>query len=201
MTTIRQWVLAALTAAGWLVAGPAYSAPMLYDIEPHYTTLEFVVENMWGSFSTTGSFTRFSGELLLDLDTPENSHVDVTAEAASILTVWDNANRMLVSGDYLDPAHFPTVHYVSERVEKLAPDHVILHGHLTLRGVTCPVDLDARLKSRHNEPGVGLVADFVVKGQFAREDFGITADYPLVAKEVSLRISSYILLASEDNHG
>lgn len=39
-----------------------------------------------------------------------------------------------------------------------------------------------------------------MKGQFGREDFGMTADYPLVAKEVSLQISSYILLAPEDSN-
>lgn len=196
--TGRRWAFIALAAAGWLSAEPAHSEPMLYRIEPRYTTLEFVVDNMWGSFTTTGNFTRFSGELLLDLDSPQNSRVDVTAEAASIHTAWDNANQMLLSGDYLDPAHFPTVHYVSDRVEKLGPDHVVLHGNLTIRGVTRPLDLDARLKSRHVEPGVGPVADFVVKGQFGREDFGMTADYPLVAKDVSLQINSYILLAFAD---
>lgn len=40
-----------------------------------------------------------------------------------------------------------------------------------------------------------------MKGDFGREDYGMTADYPLVAKDVSLRISSYILLASEDSNG
>ncbi len=199
--TGRRWAFVALTAAGWLAAQPAHSAPLLYRIEPGYTSLEFVVQNMWGSFSTTGSFSHFSGELLLDLEAPQNSRVDVTAEAASIHTAWDNANRMLQSSDYLDPAHYPTVHYVSERVEQLGPDHVVLHGQLTLRGVTCPLDLDARLKSRHDEPGVGPVADFVVKGEFGREDYGMKADYPLVAKDVSLRISSYIQLASEDSNG
>lgn len=197
----RGWILIALTAAGWLSAQPAESAPLLYRIEPGYTTLEFDVENMWGTFSTTGSFSRFSGDLLLDLTTPQNSHVDVTAEAASIHTAWDTANQMLVSGDYLDPAQFPTVHYVSDRVDQLAPDHVVLHGYLTLRGITRPLDLDARLKDRHDEPGVGPVASFVVKGQFKREDFGMTADYPLVAKEVSLRINSYIVLTPADSNG
>lgn len=79
------------------------------------------------------SFSHFSGELLLDLDTPQNSRVDATAEAAIHSHRWDNANRMLQSSDYLDPANYPTVHFVSDRVEQLGPDHVVLHGHLTLR--------------------------------------------------------------------
>lgn len=198
--TRNQWTFVALTAASFFVVKPAFSAPILYRVAPSFTTLEFTVENMYGAFQTTGKFLRFSGDLLLDLDVPENSHVDVTAEAASIHTEWDTANQMLMSADYLDSTEFPSVQYTSDRVDVLGPDHVVLHGQLTIRGVTRPLDLDARLEKRHDEPGLGPVADFDVKGEFARADYGMTTDYPLVAKEVSLRIRSHILLTPVDTN-
>jgi polyisoprenoid-binding protein YceI len=63
-----------------------------------------------------------------------------------------------------------------------------------LRGITREQDLDARLEGLHDEPGQGPVADFVVIGEFERGRFGMTADHPLVAEQVSLQIHARIRL-------
>ena len=189
-----RWLLIlALVFPASLLASPAHSA-ILYQVDPSYVSIRFVVGNMLGVFSTTGYFKQFSGSILLDIETPQNSHVDVTVASTSIDTAWDTANKMLLSPAYLDPAQYPSVHFVSDQVVQLAPNHVILHGDLTVRGITRPQDLDARLEGYQDQPGVGPVADFVVTGQFDRRDFGMTSDYPLVSWKVSLKINAHIFL-------
>ncbi len=186
-------LILALIFSASLSARPARSA-ILYQVDPSYVIIRFVVGNMFGTFSTTGYFKQFSGSILLDIDEPQYSHVDVTVTSASIGTAWDTANKMLLSAAYLDPAQYPLVHFVSDQVVQLGPDHVVLHGYLTLRGITRPQDLDARLEDYEDQPGVGPVADFVVTGQFNRRDFGMTSDYPLVSWKVSLKINAHIFL-------
>ncbi len=202
---LPRWHSSAWVRCRWLfvlaLAFPAvsYAAPaprpaILYHVAPGFVTLRFVVRSMLDLFTVTGDFKHFSGDLLLDFDAPAHSHVDVTVASASIDTGWDTANKIVRSAAYLDPARYPTVHFVSDRIVELAPDHVTLHGQLTVRGVTRPEELDARLEDYRNEPGVGPVADFVVTGQFNRGDFGLTADYPLVSMQVSLQINAHIRL-------
>ena len=190
----HRWLLIlALVLSTSLFARPAGSA-ILYQVDPSYVIIRFVVGNMFGTFSTTGYFKQFSGSILLDIAAPQNSHVDVTVTSASIGTAWDTANKMLLSAAYLDPAQYPLVHFVSDQVVPLSPNHVLLHGYLTLRGITRPQDLDARLEGYQDLPGVGPVADFVVTGDFNRRDFGMTSDYPLVSWKVSLKINAHIFL-------
>ncbi len=189
-----RWLLIfVLVFPGSLFASPARSA-ILYQIDPSYVSIRFVVGDMFGVFNTTGDFKQFSGTILLDIDAPQHSHVDVTVASASFETPWDTANKMLLSSAYLDPAQYPSVHFVSDRVVQLSPNHVILHGYLTIRGITRQQDFDARLEDYQNQPGVGPVANFVVTGQFNRRDFGMITDYPLVSWRVSLKINAHILL-------
>ncbi len=196
----HRWLLAfVLVFPASLFAGPARSA-ILYQIDPSYVSIRFVVGNMFGVFSTTGDFKQLSGSILLDLDTPQHSHVDVTVASASIATAWDTANKMLLSPAFLDPAQYPSVHFVSDRVVQLAPDHVILHGYLTLRGITRPQELDARLIDEQDQPGMGPVADFVVTGQFNRRDFGMISDFPTVSWKVSLKINAHIFLTPKGSN-
>ena len=174
----------------WAAAG----AGVLYKVDPGFARIGFSVDNLGGLFSTTGQFSDFSGQLLLDQDSPANSHVDVTARAGSVSTGWGAADDMLQSVDYLDPARYPELRFVSERIEVLGPDHARLHGRLTLRGVTLPQTFDARLLGRHDEPGLGPIADYVVEGQVKRDDFGMVADHPLVAPTITVRIAAHIRL-------
>jgi polyisoprenoid-binding protein YceI len=191
LTLLRRFLLLLALALGSTTAA---DAALLYHIESRTVTVGFHVENMWGTFATTGNFQQVSGDLLLDLDNPRDSRVDVNATAASLETGWATANRMLLSPGYLDPSRYPSIRFISQSVEPLSPDHVIIHGQLTLRGITREQDLDARLEGLHDEPGQGPVADFVVIGEFERGRFGMTADHPLVAEQVSLQIHARIRL-------
>jgi polyisoprenoid-binding protein YceI len=192
MVTIVRRSLLVLALA--LASSKAADAAVLYHIESRTVTVGFHVENMWGAFATTGNFRQVSGDLLLDFDDPRNSRVDVNAIAASVETGWATANQMLLSPGYLDPSRYPAIHFVSQSVDPLGADHVIIHGQLTIRGITREQDLDARFEGRHDQPGLGPVADFVVTGAFERGSFGMTADHPLVAERVLLQIHARIRL-------
>ena len=170
---------------------------ILYKVDPSYTTVAFDVDNLGGLFTTHGLFGKLHGDLMLDLDKPEDSQVDVTAETASVTTGWAVSDDMLRSADYLDPHRFPTIHYVAKQIQRLGQDRVILQGHLTMRGVTRPQTFTARLEGLTEQTGQGPVANFVVGGDVNRQDYGMTADYPLISMTVAVTIRAHILLTPQ----
>ena len=193
---LRMFIPSVAVLLGW-AAIPAAAEGLHYRIDPSFTSVAFSVDNLGGLFVTRGLFGTLQGDLLLDLDRPQNSRVDVSADTASVTTGWPASDDMLRSPDYLDPLRFPTIRYVTDHIERVAEDQVILRGTLTMRGVTLPQTFLARLENRRDQPGLGLVANFVIDGSVDRDQYGMTADHPLVGTTVAVRINAQVLLAPQ----
>jgi len=172
----------------WLAAAPAARAASLYHIDQRYGTIEFTVSNL-GLFTTKGRFTRFTGELQIDPDHPERTHVEVTIDGNSVDMPLKDEVDMLRSPDYFNTARFPTQHFISSSVETVSPSHYIIHGTLQIRGVTSPQDLNADMTERHVDEARHVEwADFVITGRMRRSVFGMVADPNMVSDNVSLDI-------------
>ena len=186
-------VAAGCCLALWLY-GTAWAAS-LYRGEPDSTTIGFSVSLM-GLFGTGGRFTRFDGSLVLDLDHPEASKVDVTVDTRSLSMPWPTAEETAQSTDYFDVVKYPEMRFVSRRVIAIDATHARIDGELTIRGTTRPQSFTADLEGRRFDPGLNAeVADFVVRGTVDRRDFGMQADSSFVSNEVTIRIKSHIRLA------
>lgn len=68
------------------------------------------------------------------------------------------------SPEVLDPAKFPEISFASTAVESSAADRYLVHGNLTLHGVTKPVDLPVSFANGH----------YAGKVTIKQTDFGIT---------------------------
>ena len=176
----------------------AKADPALYVLTPSNVRVGFAVDNLWGLVKITGDLTRFTGTLLLDFNTPENSAVQVIADSASVSTGWDLADQMLMAGDYLNVAAYPLIRFDSDRVETKGTDVQVVHGHLTMRGVARDQDLIVQNDQPHLDGELGLVADFTVTGSFKRSDFGMTADQTIVSDQVEFFIHAQLGLKSDD---
>jgi polyisoprenoid-binding protein YceI len=186
--------LALLAATLAMLAAPPARAGALYRIDQRFGTIAFTV-NTLGMFDTEGRFPRFQGELLLDADTPERSHIDVSIDANAIEMPLPDQTDLLRSPAYFDSAHFPSDRFVSTAIEKLSPTHFTIHGTLQVRGVTQKQDFDAVLKDRRIDPARGTeIADFVVTGQMKRSAFGMVADQVMISDTVRLDIRIVLAL-------
>lgn len=188
--TIALLALMTAIAAG---GGPA-SASDLYRIQPGTTTIGFSVDHL-GLFSTAGTFDRFEGNLLLNLDDPSRSRVEVRVDTTSVSVPSDLAADKLRSADYFDPARFPLMRFKAVSVKDLGNDRVEITGDLTIRDVTRRETLQAELTGRNTDPVTKIeVANFVASGTVERADFGMTADQDFVSNDVRLVISAHIQL-------
>lgn len=172
----------------WCVPSPAAQAASRYRIDQSVGTIDFAV-GVLGLFSVDGRFPRFAGDLTLDVAQPQRTSIDVTVQTDSLEMPAPEQADLLRSEPYFNAADYPTARFVSEAVEPLAPDRYAVRGALTLRGVTKPLALDARLEGRRRDQARRAeIADFVVTGALNRSEFGMVADQGTLSDEVKLTI-------------
>lgn len=91
-------------------------------IDDSHSLIQFTVRHMMIS-KVRGRFDRFSGTIMADEQNPANSSVNVQIDAASINTRDAKRDAHLTSPDFLDVANYPTITFVSKRIEVLDETH------------------------------------------------------------------------------
>lgn len=174
---------------GW---APQALAATRYQIDQRYGTIAFSVSAL-GMFKVQGRFPRFMGELVLDMEHPERSKIDVAIDAATVEMPLPDQTELLRSEAYFDAARHPRPRFTSTAIQVLSPTHYIIHGALQIRGITRPQVLDAVLADRHLDPERQIqVADFLVTGEIDRASFGMTADRPMLSNTIELDIRIHL---------
>lgn len=174
----------ALAAAAHASTPTPSAAPVpagAYQPDKAHTSLIFRVNHM--GFSTfTGRFTRLDAELQFDPAKLAASHVTVNIDPRSIET--DNAPAgflaTLSGNGWLEADKFPEMAFRSNSIEPTGKNTFLIHGELTLHGVTRPIVLDAR----YNGGYAGHPLDpharvgFSAHGSLKRSDFGVSLGIP-----------------------
>lgn len=145
----------------------------VYAIDPAHTEVGFVARHLIGT-KVRGRFTRFDGTITIG-ETPEESHVEAEAEAASIETGVSMRDDHLRTNDFLDAPNHPKVVLKSTGVTRVTDTEWKLATDLTIRGVTKPVTFD--LEFHGTGPGMqpgSAVAAFSATAEIDRRDFGVS---------------------------
>jgi polyisoprenoid-binding protein YceI len=121
-----------------------------------------------------GRFASFGGTVAFDARNPAATTVDVSIDVASIDTRQEQRDGHLRSPDFFDAATWPTIRFVSRRVEQAGTDDYRLIGDLTIRGVTKEVALDVAAEGTGKNPWGQEVVAFSARGKIDRTDFGLT---------------------------
>ena len=126
------------------VMGSAWpAAPERYELDGAHTNIGFVAKHMLVT-NVRGKFNTFSGHITLDPQDVTKSSADVTIQVASIDTDNQRRDDHLRSADFFEAERYPTIRFVSKRVEKKGND-LSLVGDLTIRDVTKEVAIPFEL--------------------------------------------------------
>ncbi|HET6805180.1 MAG TPA: YceI family protein [Frateuria sp.] len=88
---------------------------------------------------------------------------------------------------FLDAARSRYAHFASTSVERKDDQHGVLHGELTLRGVTRPLDIPFTFNRQARTIfGLHTVAGFSATAMLDRTDFGMTANQGSIGQHVSV---------------
>jgi polyisoprenoid-binding protein YceI len=116
------------------------TATTTWNIDPAHSVAEFKVKHMMIS-NVKGRFSKLSGALVFDESNLGNSHVEISAEAASIHTGDEQRDAHLKSADFFDVEKFPVLTFKSQGVRVVRDGELSVEGDLTIHGVTRKVSL------------------------------------------------------------
>ncbi|HEY0174258.1 MAG TPA: YceI family protein [Pyrinomonadaceae bacterium] len=144
-----------------------------YRIDPAHSTIGFAVRHLEINW-VEGRFKDFNGTIRYDDKDVTKSSVEFSAKVTSIDTGVEGRDKHLRTADFFEVEKHPEMTFKSTRVERKGKDAGVLHGDLTLKGVTKPVALPFKLtgaiKDQRGNTRFGVEAQTKIN----RRDFGIT---------------------------
>jgi polyisoprenoid-binding protein YceI len=144
-----------------------------WTIDATHAEVGFAVKHLMIS-TVRGRFAAVKGSAELDDARPNAAKLDVTIDVSSIDTRQEQRDNHLRSPDFFDVARFPTMRFISKRIEGDIDGEFRVIGDLTIRGVTHEVTLDATAEGRVRDPWGNDRAGFSAKTKISRSAFGLT---------------------------
>ena len=167
-----------------------------YTADARHTLIGWRV-NHFGFNDYFGIFGNVSGTLTIDPAAPQNAKVDITVPVAEVTTANAGLTEHLLRapGEGKDKPDFfgasaAPARFVSTSVMPNGT-MAMIHGDLTLNGVTKPVVIDAEFTGAGNAmmPPRKLTLGFEGTTTIKRSDFGLNTFVPMVSDEVELDIT------------
>ncbi|MDW4906600.1 YceI family protein [Streptomyces sp. ADMS] len=138
----------------------------LWQLDRTATTIAVSHKTMWGMVTVKGSFAVVDGQGEVR---PDGSATGtVTLDPASLDTKHAKRDKHLHGADFFDAENHPEITFAVRGAELRDGDTVHVTGQLTVRGISRPTTLTARL-ARANADAVSLEAEFTVD----RDQFGM----------------------------
>ena len=107
-------------------------------------------------------------------------HIDLSAKISP--PVLDNGSRR----NFFETDKYPELIFKSTKIEKADEDKFILHGDLTMKGITKPVRLNFEFNGLVKDPWGGERAGFLLTGKINRHEWGINFNAALEAGGLAL---------------
>lgn len=149
-----------------------------WTIDPGHAEVGFVGRHFMIT-KVRGRFTDITGTLRFAED-PADSSVDVVIGMGSVESGNATRDEHLRSAELFDVAAYPQARFTSTRVDWNGTGGVV-HGDLTIHGVTRAVPLQVRYEGSARDPWGADRAIFSAHTTVDRTDFGITWNMALEA--------------------
>jgi polyisoprenoid-binding protein YceI len=160
---------------GMLAISVSSFAQTQWEVDPYHSSLNFTIQHS-GISMVNGKFTEYTGSLTTNGDALTDAKFDFTVQVKSIKTNVEQRDNHLRSADFFEVEKFPEMTFRSTKILKTGkPDHYLLYGNLTIKGVTREVVADlyygGTAKSDQGEK-IGMRAEATIN----RFDYNINYD-------------------------
>jgi polyisoprenoid-binding protein YceI len=147
-----------------------------WTVDPAHSNVEFSAKHL-GIATVRGSFNEFEGSFEVGED--GSARARGTVQVASIDTNEDQRDTHLRSEDFFHAEVHPELSFESTEIRPLDEHAFLIHGELTMRGVTRPVVLEAELQGTEIDPWGNERVALEARGQLNRRDWGMTFNQAL----------------------
>jgi polyisoprenoid-binding protein YceI len=151
----------------------------VWTIDPSHSGASFTVRHMFTK--VRGRFTELSGTIETEGDNLTDGRVSVEINADTIDTNDAQRDGHLRTNDFFGTGENPTITFRSTSVTPKGDNEFVVHGDLTIRGVTRPVALEAEYEGGGKTPFGTEVASWTAQTELDRKDFDLTWNAPLEA--------------------
>lgn len=155
-----------------VAVGPLAASASDYLVSRELSAVSFSVYK-WTVLKEEGRFKDVSGRVHYDPAQPQDSTVDITINTASLYTNNSGRDGVLRSDDFFDVQRYPTMRFVSRRVQLRPDKQLAVSGDLTIHGVTKPLDVVVTVNGVSDVPHVGRLAGFETTFHVDRTTFGV----------------------------
>jgi polyisoprenoid-binding protein YceI len=160
----------------------------VWNFDPAYTTVEFVIRNLW--FKVKGRFLDLEGAIVLDEDDISRSSVTATIKVDSIETGNQRRDAHLRARDFFDVEKFPDIEFKSTRVQRGRDrDSLDVEGTLTIKGKTVPIALAVNEMDRSRSPRGQEFVYYSATTDLDRFAFGINYGRGFMGRQVKVLIN------------
>jgi len=169
------------------MSGMAHAADYVIDTKGAHASITFRISHLGFSF-VTGRFDKFSGTFSFDDKAPADTKVRVEIDTSSINTNHAKRDNHVRSGDFLDVAKYPTAVFESTSVD-VDGTSAVVHGKLTLHGITKNIAIKAMHIGGGNDPWGGFRQGFSGTTKLTLADYGIKYNLGPKAREMELTLN------------
>jgi polyisoprenoid-binding protein YceI len=183
----------ALLALAALAAAPAAMAQRsLYEFDESIGRIGFSARHL-GLLSSNGRFERFRCLLRIDPARPTSAEVRVEVQTGFVTLPYPGAEELLRSPDFFDSERHPIARFEGRADATGSAERFPMRGELTIRGITRPQAMEARLVERRRE-GAQEIARFTAAGTLRRSEFGMTAERLLISEAIGLSVEVQLIV-------
>lgn len=171
-----------------------------WTLDPTHSELGFKIRHLMIT-NVSGSITNFQVKAETNGEDFRSASISVTADMASIST--NNAQRdgHLRNADFFEVEKFPEMTFVSTKMEALDDNTFVVHGDLTLKGITRPAQLNVEYNGVTKDPWGNDRAGFSINGKIKRSEWGVNFNTVLETGNVALseevKINAEVQLVKE----
>ncbi len=182
-------VLAAfgLTVATLFSSAGIAAADYKIDVEGAHAFIQFKIKHLGYSW-LLGRFNTFDGDFSYDANSPNDSHIKLEIDVASIDSNHAERDKHLRNKDFLDVKKYPKATFKSTKIEFSDATSATVTGELTLRGVNKTISFPISKIGEGKDPWGGYRVGFEGKTELKLSDYGITYNLGPASTHVALHL-------------
>ena len=133
-------------------------------LDPTHSEIQFKIRHLMITH-VTGSFGKFSADVETTDENFETAKISFSADVDSITTNNDQRDGHLKSADFFETSKFPTLTFVSTKLERISGEEYQLSGDMSFHGITKNIKLHVEHGGVIKDPWGNTRTGFTVEGK------------------------------------
>lgn len=171
-----------------IMAAPAFAEAEHYTVETSHSYVSYEISHI-GFGTELGVFSDLTGEFTYYPENPSKSSGSFTVSMPSLHTFHAERNEHVSSDDFFAIDEYPVATYTSTGYEKTGENTALLHGKLTIKGVTKPVTLTVTEMAAKKDPWGNYRRAFSATAKIRLKDFGIDFNLGPASEEAKITVN------------